>query len=86
MYDRSNANKKERKMNLSTWRQSQSMSQAELGAALNPPVSQGLISQWESGRTRITLDYANQIHMLSAQAVTQNDCADLYKAHEVAPM
>lgn len=55
------------------------LSQADFGSRLVPPASQGLISQWVRGITRITLDYALQIERESGGAVTPQDCADMYK-------
>lgn len=53
-------------------------SQSEFGARLTPPASQGLVSQWVRGVTRITLDYALQIERESEGAVTPQDCADMF--------
>lgn len=42
---------------------------------LVPPVSQGQLSQWIKGKTRVTLSYALQINELSNGLVTPKDCA-----------
>lgn len=53
-------------------------SQEDFGKRLNPPVSQGLVSQWIRGVTRITLLQALQIKKLTRNKVTPQDCADMY--------
>jgi len=55
-------------------------SQGDFGKRLTPPASQGLVSQWVRGVTRITLDYALQIERETAGAVTPQDCADMFAA------
>jgi plasmid maintenance system antidote protein VapI len=53
-------------------------SQRSFGQLLTPPVTQGQMSQWIRGTTRITLDYALQIDALSN--VSPTDCAAMFKA------
>jgi DNA-binding transcriptional regulator YdaS (Cro superfamily) len=55
-----------------------SQSQGAFGQRLVPPASQGLVSQWVRGVTRITLDYALQINRESNGAVTPQDCANMF--------
>lgn len=52
--------------------------QADLAARYEPPISQGLVSQWMRGRTRMTLDYALQTERITAGRVTPSDCASLF--------
>lgn len=54
-------------------------SQAEFGAQLQPPASQGLVSQWVRGITRVTLSYALQIDRVTGGRVTPHDCADMFQ-------
>lgn len=54
-------------------------SQAEFGGQLTPAASQGLVSQWTRGITRITLDYALQIERATGGRVSPQDCADMYR-------
>lgn len=54
-------------------------SQGEFGSNLKPPVSQGLISQWTRGVTRITLEYALQIEELTTGDVTPRDCSGMFR-------
>ncbi len=66
-------------MNLEQWRKTAGYSQASFGMSLLPPVTQGLVSQWELGAVRMTLDYALQTEKLSSGYVSPQDCADMYK-------
>lgn len=52
--------------------------QGDFGKRLTPPASQGLVSQWIRGETRVTLDYALQIERETDNEVTTQDCADMY--------
>lgn len=65
-------------MHLDTHLKETGQSQAAFGARLNPPASQGLMSQWIRGVTRITLHYALQIDRETGGAVSPQDCADMY--------
>lgn len=65
-------------MHLEKYRKKSGLSQGEFGLSLNPPASQGLVSQWERGETRVTLDYALQIEKVTGRQVTPRDCADMY--------
>lgn len=80
MYDRSFTNKLKINMKLDVYLSEKKLSQNDLGGQLLPPVTQGLISQWLSGKTRITLDYALQIQQLSGGLVSPQDCSDLFAA------
>lgn len=65
-------------MHLEEYRAKAGLSQGEFGQKLSPPASQGLVSQWERGITRITLGYALQINTETGGQVTPQDCADMY--------
>ena len=66
-------------MQLEQWLKKESKSQVDFGLSLNPSVSQGQVSQWIKGITRITLEYALQIDQVTLGAVSPQDCADMYK-------
>lgn len=66
-------------MHLDEYLKEVSQSQSEFGGQLAPPASQGLVSQWIRGITRITLDYALQIERATAGRVTPQDCADMFR-------
>lgn len=65
-------------MHLEKFLKEKALSQAEFGLGLAPPASQGLVSQWVRGITRVTLDYALQIERATEGQVTPQDCADMY--------
>lgn len=65
-------------MHLADFRKETKHSQEAFGALLSPPASQALVSQWERGITRITLDYAVQIERVSEHQVTAEDCHNMY--------
>lgn len=65
-------------MDLTQYRKNKKVSQAAFGALLTPPASQGLVSQWERGETRITLDYAVQIDHVTSHEVSCEDCKAMY--------
>jgi DNA-binding transcriptional regulator YdaS (Cro superfamily) len=65
-------------MHLREYRELHKLSQKEVGDSLDPPASAGLVSQWECGVTRVTLDYALQIDRHTDQKVTPQDCAAMY--------
>jgi len=67
-------------MKLNEFLDVKSLSQSDFGALLKPPVSQGLVSQWINGTTRVTLERAIEIEDLSAGDVTTRDCFEMYKA------
>jgi DNA-binding transcriptional regulator YdaS (Cro superfamily) len=73
-------------MHLTEYRKKKKQTQAEFGALLSPPASQGLISQWERGETRITLNYAVQIDRVTKRQVSCEDCDSMFhgKATTVA--
>lgn len=65
-------------MHLDQYLKETGQSQGEFAKRLNPPVTQGLISQWVRGQSRITLVQALQIKRLTRNKVTPQDCADMY--------
>lgn len=65
-------------MHLEKFLKESTQSQGVFGAKLAPPASQGLVSQWVRGVTRITLDYALQIERETGGLVTPQDCADMF--------
>lgn len=67
-------------MRLTEYRKKTGQSQDAFGALLVPPASQALVSQWERGITRITLDYAVQIEKVSKSEVTPEDCNAMYSS------
>ena len=72
-------------MQLDLYLKKTATSQTTFGLKLFPPVSQGQLSQWIRGKTRITLSYALQINELSNGLVTPKDCADMYGNNEIQP-
>lgn len=66
-------------MHLDEYLKEVSQSQSEFGGQLHPPASQGLVSQWVRGITRITLDYALQIERKTEGRVTPQDCSDMFR-------
>lgn len=72
------------KMRLDSFLKENKLSQREFGQRLVPAVTQGLMSQWIKGKTRITLDYALQISDLSGGRVSPRDCALMYAASEAS--
>ncbi|WP_211474795.1 hypothetical protein [Collimonas humicola] len=65
-------------MTLAKYLKDTGRSQAEFGSTLSPPVSQGQVSQWILGRTRITLAYALQIESETQGRVPPQDSAAMY--------
>lgn len=65
-------------MHLENFLKESGQSQGAFGAKLVPPASQGLVSQWVRGVTRITLDYALQIDRETAGQVSPQDCSDMF--------
>lgn len=65
-------------MHLDEYLKAKSQSQTDFGSELIPPASQGLVSQWVRGITRVTLDYALQIDRVTGGQVTPQDCADMF--------
>jgi DNA-binding transcriptional regulator YdaS (Cro superfamily) len=65
-------------MHLHTYLKEIGLSQAEFGESLDPPASQGLVSQWIRGVTRVTLYYALQIDAKTGGKVSPQDSADMY--------
>jgi DNA-binding transcriptional regulator YdaS (Cro superfamily) len=70
---------------LSAWLKANKISQAKFGEKLSPPVSQGLVSQWCRGDTRVTLEYSLQINQLTGSEVTPAHCAEMYLGTEARP-
>lgn len=66
-------------MHLDEYLKEVSQSQSEFGSQLTPTASQGLVSQWVRGITRVTLDYALQIERVTGGRVTPQDCADMFR-------
>lgn len=66
-------------MKLNEYIAAKGLSQSDFGALLKPPASQGLVSQWISGTTRVTLERAIEIEDLSGHQVTTRDCFEMYK-------
>jgi DNA-binding transcriptional regulator YdaS (Cro superfamily) len=71
-------------MHLAEHRKKTGQSQADFGVRLVPPASQALISQWERGTTRITLDYAVQIDHVTEHEVSCEDCNAMYRGKDAA--
>jgi transcriptional regulator with XRE-family HTH domain len=71
-------------MHLTEYRKKKKQTQAEFGALLNPPASQSLISQWERGEVRITLDSAVQIDRVTEHEVSCEDCNAMYRGKDTA--
>lgn len=65
-------------MKLVDYLEQKQLSQADFGRSLVPPVSQGLVSQWVMGVTRISLSRAIEIRNKTKNAVTIEDCAAMY--------
>lgn len=72
-------------MQLQSYLKETGQSQGEFGQKLQPPASQGLVSQWIRRKTRITLNYALQIEAASGGQVTPQDCDDMFCAGELQP-
>lgn len=65
-------------MKLDEYLKKTGQSQSDFGLSLDPPVSQALVSQWINGATRITLDRAIEMRILSNGEVSVDDCANMY--------
>jgi len=65
-------------MDLNGYLKEKGVTQAAFAAMFEPPVTQGLVSQWLRGETRMTLDQALQAARITAGAVGPQDCAALY--------
>lgn len=65
-------------MRLDKYLQDTGISQSDFGKKLSPAVSQGLVSQWVRGSTRITLKQSLQIKRITKNKVTPEDCAEMY--------
>lgn len=65
-------------MHLDQYLKETGQSQDEFGKRLRKPVSQGLVSQWLRGVTRITLEQALDIKRITKNKVSPQDCADMF--------
>lgn len=65
-------------MHLSAWLRAKKVSQSEFGEKLKPPVSQGLVSQWVRGATRMTLTYSLQTQKITNNDVSPADCESMF--------
>lgn len=65
-------------MHLADFLKAKGLTQSAFGQMLEPPVSQGLVSQWLVGKVRMTLDQALKTKQLSSGLVTPEDCAALF--------
>jgi DNA-binding transcriptional regulator YdaS (Cro superfamily) len=70
-------------MQLHSYLKETGISQGEFGQRLTPIASQGLVSQWIRGKTRITLAYALQIEEATDGKVTPKDCGDMFNSPEL---
>jgi response regulator of citrate/malate metabolism len=61
---------------------SRGISQKQFGQLFNPPVSQGLVSQWFRGVTKMTLEQALQAVSFSDNQITAEECASLFRYPE----
>ena len=63
-------------MKLKMWfEQHPEITQAAFGKSLNPPVSQGMVWQWISGKRPIAPKHAKSIVQVTDGEVTAHDCA-----------
>lgn len=67
-------------MELGTYLKQNGVTQAAFASRFEPPVTQGLVSQWLRGETRMTLDQALQAARITMGAVGPEDCAALYSS------
>ena len=61
-------------MDIPTYRSNNNLSQSDFAALLvaaGYPATQGLVSQWESGKVKITADRAKQIHEVTSGEVSR---------------
>lgn len=71
-------------MHLTDYRKKKKLTQAAFGSRLSPVASQALVSQWERGETRITLDYAIQIDRATKHQVSCADCNAMFHGKDFA--
>lgn len=64
-------------MKLNEYITAKGLSQSAFGNLLTPPASQGLVSQWINGTTRVTLERAIQIEDVTGGDVTVRDCLEM---------
>lgn len=60
-------------MKLDDWLKAEGRTQEEFGLLLVPPVTQGRLSHWVTGRHRIPLAYAVQVKRLTSGVVAEED-------------
>lgn len=65
-------------MRLDEYRKKKQLSQRQFGELLEPQASAGLVSQWECGVTRVTLDFAHEIQAKTNNEVTTEECAAMF--------
>lgn len=63
-------------MHLADFLKERRLSQDEFAQRIG--VSQGLVSQWVRGVTRVTLEHSLHIKKVTRNKVTPQDCADMY--------
>lgn len=66
-------------MRIDEFRNHKNLSQEAFGALLSPPASQSLVSQWENGVTKITLDRALEIEDMSGGLITARECQQMFR-------
>lgn len=69
-------------MTPSEYAANQGISQKQFGQLFNPPVSQGLVSQWFRGVTKMTLEQALQAVAFSGGQISAEECANLFRQLE----
>ncbi|MGR6078514.1 helix-turn-helix domain-containing protein [Achromobacter sp. CSND-B12] len=67
-------------MRLDQYLRAAKMTQSAFGEKLDPPVTQGTVSHWCQGRTRVSLAYSIQIERLTQGKVSPSDCAQMFEA------
>lgn len=66
-------------MKLQDYLEQNKISQAEWGRKYKPPVTQGAVSHWISGKACMSLEYAIQTHQFTNGLVTPNECLGMFK-------
>jgi DNA-binding transcriptional regulator YdaS (Cro superfamily) len=69
-------------MGLDEFLKVEGLTQEELAALYDPPITQGLVSHWIRGRTRMSLDYALQTVRITGGKVTPEDCAAMFNSED----
>ncbi len=65
-------------MRLDDYLKEAKLSQEAFSLKFQPRVTQGLVSQWIRGKTRISLDQAIHIRTITNGAVSVDDCAAMF--------